>query len=60
MKKVAFETLGFKLNFSEISSMRRDFENEGFELCKLYEEAYIYVINTCSGTIGPMTVKSET
>lgn len=51
MKKVAFETLGCKLNFSETSSMRRDFENEGFELGEFNEEADIYVINTCSVTL---------
>ncbi len=51
MKKVAFETLGCKLNFSETSSMRRDFENEGFELSEFNEEADVYVINTCSVTM---------
>ncbi|MFV1884949.1 MAG: tRNA (N(6)-L-threonylcarbamoyladenosine(37)-C(2))-methylthiotransferase MtaB [Balneola sp.] len=51
MKKVAFETLGCKLNFSETSSMRRDFENEGFELGEFNEEADIYIINTCSVTM---------
>lgn len=51
MKKVAFETLGCKLNFSETSSMRRDFENEGYELSEFTEEADIYVINTCSVTM---------
>lgn len=51
MKKVAFETLGCKLNFSETSSMRRDFENEGFELGEFDQEADIYVINTCSVTM---------
>lgn len=51
MKKVAFETLGCKLNFSETSSMRRDFENEGFQLGEFNEAADIYVINTCSVTM---------
>lgn len=51
MKKVAFETLGCKLNFSETSSMRRDFEIEGFELGEFNDEADIYVINTCSVTL---------
>lgn len=51
MKKVAFETLGCKLNFSETSSMRRDFENEGFQLGEFNEKADIYVINTCSVTM---------
>ena len=51
MKKVAFETLGCKLNFSETSSMRRDFEKEGFELSGFHEKADIYIINTCSVTM---------
>ncbi|WP_142456189.1 tRNA (N(6)-L-threonylcarbamoyladenosine(37)-C(2))-methylthiotransferase MtaB [Gracilimonas mengyeensis] len=50
MKTVAFETLGCKLNFSETSSMRRDFANRGFEIAEFDEEADIYVINTCSVT----------
>lgn len=51
MKSVAFETLGCKLNFSETSSMRRDFANEGFELKEFNQSADIYVINTCSVTL---------
>ena len=51
MKKVAFETLGCKLNFSETSSMRREFEHEGFELAEFTDPADIYVINTCSVTL---------
>ncbi len=50
MKKVAFETLGCKLNFAETSSMRRDFMNEGYEVGDFNEKADIYVINTCSVT----------
>lgn len=51
MKSVAFETLGCKLNFSETSSMRRDFEIEGFELTEFTDPADIYIINTCSVTL---------
>ncbi len=51
MKSAAFETLGCKLNFSETSSMRRDFETEGFELKEFDEKADVYVINTCSVTL---------
>lgn len=51
MKRVAFETLGCKLNFSETSSMRRDFEHEGYELAEFTDPADIYVINTCSVTL---------
>ena len=49
-KKVAFYTLGCKLNFSETSTITRDFQNEGFELVDFSDVADIYVINTCSVT----------
>ena len=51
MKKVAFETLGCKLNFSETSSMRRDFEYAGYDLEEFTDPADIYIINTCSVTL---------
>ncbi|WP_026934612.1 tRNA (N(6)-L-threonylcarbamoyladenosine(37)-C(2))-methylthiotransferase MtaB [Christiangramia echinicola] len=50
VKKVAFYTLGCKLNFSETSTIARSFENEGFERVEFSEVADIYVINTCSVT----------
>jgi len=49
-KKVAFYTLGCKLNFSETSTIARDFQNEGFKRVEFNELADIYVINTCSVT----------
>jgi len=49
-KKVAFYTLGCKLNFSETSTIARDFTDEGFERVDFTEKADIYVINTCSVT----------
>ena len=49
-KKVAFYTLGCKLNFSETSTIARNFGNEGFERVDFNEVADIYVINTCSVT----------
>jgi len=49
-KKVAFYTLGCKLNFSETSTIARSFENEGFDRVEFTEKAAIYVINTCSVT----------
>ncbi|WP_442265654.1 tRNA (N(6)-L-threonylcarbamoyladenosine(37)-C(2))-methylthiotransferase MtaB [Tenacibaculum sp. ZS6-P6] len=49
-KKVAFYTLGCKLNFSETSTIARNFVNEGFERVEFEEKADIYVINTCSVT----------
>ena len=49
-KKVAFYTLGCKLNFSETSTIARGFEGEGFDRVDFSENADIYVINTCSVT----------
>ncbi|WP_299432348.1 tRNA (N(6)-L-threonylcarbamoyladenosine(37)-C(2))-methylthiotransferase MtaB [uncultured Maribacter sp.] len=49
-KKVAFYTLGCKLNFSETSTIARDFTKEGFERVEFSEPADMYVINTCSVT----------
>ncbi|MBJ6368768.1 tRNA (N(6)-L-threonylcarbamoyladenosine(37)-C(2))-methylthiotransferase MtaB [Snuella sedimenti] len=49
-KKVAFYTLGCKLNFSETSTIARGFTNEGFDRVDFSEKADIYVINTCSVT----------
>lgn len=49
-KKVAFYTLGCKLNFSETSTIARNFQDEGFERVDFEETADIYVINTCSVT----------
>jgi len=49
-KKVAFYTLGCKLNFSETSTIARSFTDEGFDRVDFSESADIYVINTCSVT----------
>lgn len=49
-KKVAFYTLGCKLNFSETSTIARSFQDEGFDRVDFEEAADIYVINTCSVT----------
>jgi len=49
-KKVAFYTLGCKLNFSETSTIARSFQDEGFDRVDFEENADIYVINTCSVT----------
>jgi len=49
-KKVAFYTLGCKLNFSETSTIARRFKDESFERVDFSEVADIYVINTCSVT----------
>lgn len=49
-KRVAFYTLGCKLNFSETSTIARSFEQEGFQRVDFQDPADIYVINTCSVT----------
>ena len=49
-KKVAFYTLGCKLNFSETSTISRSFQEQGFQKVDFEEWADIYVINTCSVT----------
>ncbi len=49
-KKVAFYTLGCKLNFSETSTIARSFKSEGFDRVDFNEAADVYVINTCSVT----------
>ncbi|MDR9449310.1 MAG: tRNA (N(6)-L-threonylcarbamoyladenosine(37)-C(2))-methylthiotransferase MtaB [Psychroflexus sp.] len=50
MKTVAFYTLGCKLNFSETSTIARDFESKDFKRVEFSEAADIYVVNTCSVT----------
>ncbi|GGG91022.1 tRNA (N(6)-L-threonylcarbamoyladenosine(37)-C(2))-methylthiotransferase MtaB [Parapedobacter pyrenivorans] len=49
-KKVAFYTLGCKLNFSETSAIGRIFQGAGYEPTPFHTTADIYVINTCSVT----------
>jgi threonylcarbamoyladenosine tRNA methylthiotransferase MtaB len=49
-KKVAFHTLGCKLNFSETSTIARSFKGEEFLRVAFDDKADIYVINTCSVT----------
>lgn len=49
-KKVAFYTLGCKLNFSETSSIARMFQQHGYEKTSFHDNPDIYVINTCSVT----------
>lgn len=49
-QKVAFYTLGCKLNFSETSTIARSFKDEGFDRVDFSDPADIYVINTCSVT----------
>ena len=50
MKKVAFYTLGCKLNFAETSSISRMFEEEGYVKTDFENNPDIFIINTCSVT----------
>jgi len=50
VKKVAFYTLGCKLNFSETSTISRQFEEKGFLKVDFQESPDIFIINTCSVT----------
>ena len=50
MKRVAFYTLGCKLNYSETSSISRSFEQRGYEKVEFNQEPDIFIINTCSVT----------
>jgi len=49
-KTIAFHTLGCKLNFSETSSIRQQFESAGYGVVDFKQDADIYVVNTCSVT----------
>ena len=50
MKKVAFYTLGCKLNFSETSTISRQFEEKGYLKVDFQDKPDIFIINTCSVT----------
>lgn len=50
MKKVAFYTLGCKLNYSETSSISRMFEDKGYAKVDFTKSPDIFIINTCSVT----------
>ncbi len=50
MRRVSFHTLGCKLNFSESSTIARQFEQGGFVRVGTNDECDIYVINSCSVT----------
>lgn len=49
-KRVAFHTLGCKLNFSETSTISRQLGTDNFQLVDFEDEADIYVVHTCSVT----------
>ena len=50
LNTVAFYTLGCKLNFSETSTIARDFVENNFKKVSFNDPADVYVINTCSVT----------
>ena len=50
VNKVAFCTLGCKVNQYETNAIRSDFENMGFEIVDFNSIADIYIINTCTVT----------
>lgn len=50
MKKVAFYTLGCKLNYSETSTISRKFEEKGYQKVDFTDQPDIFIINTCSVT----------
>lgn len=47
MRKIAFYTLGCKVNQSDTASMERLFREAGYEIVDFAEKADIYLINTC-------------
>lgn len=52
MKKVAFHTLGCKLNFAETSTIGKQFLDDGYQITDFNSPADVYVINTCTVTDG--------
>ena len=48
--KVAFHTLGCKVNFSETSTISREFTSSHYQVVSFTSFADLYVINTCSVT----------
>lgn len=50
MKSVSLHTLGCKLNYSETSTIAKDFFSKGYKLRNFGEPSDIFVLNTCSVT----------
>jgi threonylcarbamoyladenosine tRNA methylthiotransferase MtaB len=50
-QKIAFVTLGCKLNFSETSTIARQFPESGYERISPLKAADVYIINTCAVTL---------
>lgn len=47
MKKIAFMTLGCKVNQADTASMQMLFRQAGYHVCEFTEQADVYVVNTC-------------
>ena len=50
MKKVAFITLGCKVNQYETNAMSQEFIEKGYEIVDHNKKAYVHLINTCTVT----------
>jgi len=50
LKKVAFYTLGCKMNFHETAYMEELFKKAGYEVVDFNEKADVYIVNTCTVT----------
>ena len=48
--KVAFLTLGCKVNFYETEQMMEQFQTLGFDVVDFQEKADVYIVNTCTVT----------
>jgi len=51
-KKVAFNTLGCRLNFSETGSITQGFVDRGYQIVEFGDKADVYFLNTCTVTDG--------
>ena len=49
-KKIAFVTLGCKLNYAETSTYERGFTDAGLEVVQWNDKADLYLVNTCTVT----------
>ena len=58
--KIAFHTLGCKLNYSETSFIANNLKNDGMEITNFSELSDVYVINTCSVTENAMNMLRNT
>ena len=48
--RVAFLTLGCKVNYYETGKIKEEFEKDGYEIVDFDETADIYIVNTCTVT----------